>query len=170
LCIRLLRRQTDAVAGPDLSTKDAEDEVAERSGGREVGKTRDTGYVVGMRRTLPVGLTEAWRLVTSPGGVQAWLGDGARVEWVPGREYALADGSAGVVRVVEPESHLRLTWQPGGWPRPSTIQLRVIAAAGGRATIALHQEHLPDAAARAERRAHFAAALDALERLATAAT
>jgi uncharacterized protein YndB with AHSA1/START domain len=141
--------------------------MAEPSGGREVGKTRDTGYVVGMRRTLPLSVADAWRLVTSTAGVRAWLGDGTRVEWAPGREYALADGSAGVVRVVEPESHLRLTWQPGGWPRASTIQVRVIAAARGT-TIALHQEHLPDAGARAERLAHFAAALDALERLATA--
>ncbi|HEV7589168.1 MAG TPA: hypothetical protein VGO40_13720 [Longimicrobium sp.] len=42
----------------------------------------------------------------------------------------------------------------------------MIAAPGDRATIAFHQEHLPDAAARQERRTHFAAALQALQRLA----
>jgi len=139
--------------------------MAERDGGREVGKTRDTGYVIGVRRTLPISLAEAWELITSPEGVRAWLGDGARVEWKPGREYALADGSAGAVRVVQPESHVRLTWRPRGWPRDSTIQVRVIAAASGT-TIAFHQEHLPGAGAREERRAHFAAALDALAALA----
>ncbi|HET7232854.1 MAG TPA: SRPBCC domain-containing protein [Longimicrobium sp.] len=143
--------------------------MADERGGREVGKTRDAGYQVGIRRTLPVDVAEAWRLVTSAEGMRAWLGDGARVELAPGHEYALADGSTGMVRVVEPESHLRLTWLPAGWPRPSTIQVRVIATVDGRATVAFHQEHLPSAAARQERRAHFAAALAAIERLATGA-
>ena len=138
--------------------------MAETSGGREVGRTRDAGWQVGARRTLPVSVADAWRLITSPDGVRAWLGDGARVTFERGHEYALADGSAGAVRVVEPESHVRLTWQPQGWPRPSTIQVRVIPA-GERTTISFHQEQMPDAAARQERRAHFAAALDVLERM-----
>ena len=66
---------------------------------------------------------------------------------------------------MEPGSHLRLTWQPGGWARSSTIQVRVLPAARG-ATVAFHQEHLPGAQAREARRAHFAAALDALARIA----
>lgn len=139
--------------------------MANTHDGREVGRTRDAGFEVGVRRTLPIDPETAWRLVTSHEGMGAWLGDGARVELAPGREYALADGSEGMVRVVERGSHLRVTWLPGGWPRPSTIQLRVIPAASGT-TIALHQEHLPNAVARQERRAHFAAALDALEQLA----
>ncbi|HEU4558880.1 MAG TPA: SRPBCC domain-containing protein [Longimicrobium sp.] len=138
--------------------------MAGASRGREVGKTRDAGWQVGARRTLPVSVADAWRLVTSPEGVRAWLGDGARVTFERGREYALADGAAGTVRVVQPESHVRLTWHPDGWPRPSTIQVRVIPA-GERTTIAFHQEHMPNAAAREERRAHFAAVLDTLERV-----
>jgi len=141
---------------------------ANADGRREVGKTRDAGYQVGIRRTLPLGIDDAWRLVTSPEGMRAWLGEGAAVELSPGSEYALADGPSGMVRVVEPGSHLRLTWLTEGWPRPSTIQVRVLPAARG-STIALHQEHLPNAAARTERRAHFAAALDALARLAGSA-
>jgi uncharacterized protein YndB with AHSA1/START domain len=141
--------------------------MADAGGGRETGRTRDAGFQVGIRRTLPLDVAEAWRLVTSPQGVRAWLGDGGGVELEPGREYTLADGARGMVRVVRPGSHLRLTWLAQGWPRPSTIQLRVIAAARGT-TIALHQEHLPHAAARQERRARFAAALDELARLAGA--
>jgi hypothetical protein len=37
---------------------------------------------------------------------------------------------------------------------------------GARTTISFHQEHMPDADARERRREHFAAAMDALERLA----
>src|SRR5688572_19794001 len=105
--------------------------MPEQGGGRVVGQTRDTGFQVGMRRTLAIGLADAWRLVTSPEGVRAWLGEGSGVTWTPGHAYTLADGSAGEVRVVRPESHVRLTWHPEGWTRPSTIQVRVIPAAAG---------------------------------------
>jgi uncharacterized protein YndB with AHSA1/START domain len=133
---------------------------------RAVGKTKSAGWQVGMRRTLPIAPDDAWRLVTSPEGVRAWLGEGDATPLAPGRAYTLADGSGGEVRVLKPGSHLRITWHPEGWPRPSTIQVRVIPAARGRATLALHQEHMPDAAARERRLAHFAAALDELARLA----
>lgn len=134
---------------------------------REVGRTQSAGFQVGMRRTLPISLKDAWRLVTSAEGVRAWLGDGAARPLARGRAYTLADGSAGEVRVLKPDSHLRLTWRPNGWPRASTIQVRVLPA-GAKTTIALHQEHMPDCVAREQRRAHFAAALDALARLAGA--
>jgi uncharacterized protein YndB with AHSA1/START domain len=133
--------------------------------GRVIGRTRGAGFQVGMRRTLPLGADAAWRLVTSPEGARAWLGEGVVLE--RGSTYALADGTEGEVRVLRPGSHLRLSWRPEGWPRASTVQVRVIAA-GEKSTIALHQENLPSAEARVRRRAHFAAALDALERLAGA--
>jgi uncharacterized protein YndB with AHSA1/START domain len=129
------------------------------------GLTKDTAWQVGARRTLAVPAGEAWQLVTSPESQAAWLGPGKPIELVGGAHYQLDDGSSGEVRVVVDGSHVRLTWQPGDWPRPSTIQVRVIAR-GERSVIAFHQEHMPGPAEREQRRAHFAAALDELERLA----
>jgi uncharacterized protein YndB with AHSA1/START domain len=134
-----------------------------------VGLTKDTGYQIGARRTLQVGLDEAWRLVTSPEGMGVWLGEAEALDFTPGAAYRLADGAAGEIRVFKPGSHLRLTWQPSGWPRASTIQVRVIPSRG-KTVIAFHQEHLPDGQAREARRAHFSAALDALERMVDAGT
>lgn len=136
-----------------------------RKGKRVVGQTADTGFQIGARRTLPIAPEEAWRLVTSPEGVRAWLGDARGFAVEKGAEYSTANGAVGVVRVAKPGSHLRVTWQPPGWVRASTIQVRVIPA-GEKTTISLHQEHLPGAADREERRRFFQAALDALERLA----
>ena len=133
------------------------------SDGRIVGQTRDTGFQIGVRRTLAVSLDDAWRRLTSPEGVRAWLGEGD-LSWDKRAPYRLADGSGGEVRVFEAGHHLRLTWQPPDWPRASTIQLRVIPAAGGKTTVAFHQEHLPGPDEREARRQHFAAALDALAR------
>lgn len=66
------------------------------------------------------------------------------------------------MRVDQPGSHVRLTWRPADWERPSTIQVRVLPAGGG-ASIAFHQEHLAGPAERAEMRERWRAVLDRLE-------
>lgn len=134
-----------------------------RKGKRAVGQTEAAGFNVGARRTLPVSADDAWSLLTSPDGVRAWLGGAPTLRWEKGEKYTLEDGSAGEVRVFKPGSHLRITWGPEGWPRASTIQVRVTPSGERKTVIGLHQEHLPGAAERDERRRFFEAALDALE-------
>ncbi|HEU0297838.1 MAG TPA: SRPBCC domain-containing protein [Longimicrobium sp.] len=134
-----------------------------RKGQRVTGETADTGFQIGLQRTLPLAPDEAWTLVTSAEGVRAWLGGEPKMRWQKGERYALQDGTTGEVRVFKPGSHLRMTWQPEGWPRPSTIQVRVVPASGGRSVLSFHQEHLPGPAEREARRAFFEAAADALQ-------
>jgi uncharacterized protein YndB with AHSA1/START domain len=129
---------------------------------RIVGKTRDAGWQIGVRRTLPVDYKAAWKLITSPEGIALWLGTNASLDLSVSSAYTLDDGAAGEVRVFKPNSHLRLTWRPPSWPRPSTIQVRVIPKDEGT-VVAFHQEGLPGPEEREMRRAHFTAALDALE-------
>jgi len=133
-------------------------------GERPTGLTKDAGYQIGARRTLPVGHQDAWAILTSVDGLAVWLGPVARMDWAKGATYQLPDGSQGQVRVFRPDSHLRISWQPVGWERASIIQMRVIPR-GDRTTIAFHQEHLPGQREREERRAHFQSALDQLERM-----
>jgi uncharacterized protein YndB with AHSA1/START domain len=132
---------------------------------RPTGLTKDVGWEIGVRRTLPVEHTVAWRLITSPQGMAVWLGESASsVDLTPGATYDLPDGTRGEVRVVTPGSHFRLTWHPPGWPRPSTMQVRVIPK-GAKTVIAFHQEHLPGSDEREARRAFFKGALDRLAEL-----
>ena len=132
---------------------------------RPTGLTEDTGWQVGARQTMSIPLERAWRLLTSPPGVQAWLGEAINMDWNLGASYRLSDGSTGEICIFKPKSHLRLTWHPPGWPRPSTIQVRVIPS-GDRTVVAFHQEHIPDQASRAARKLHFQAALAAITKLA----
>lgn len=125
------------------------------------GQTRDTGFQIGVRRTLPLTPEEAWGLLTSDAGVQLWLGDTSSLRFEPGAPYTLADGTHGEMRVYQTNHHLRLTWQPSGWTRPSTIQVRVIPK-GQNTTISFHQEWLPGSEEREQRRAHFDTVLEAL--------
>ena len=128
-----------------------------------VGQTRDVGFNVGARRSFPLTTDQAWDWLTSPDGVALWLGDviGA-LPHEPKASYETRDGAKGEIRVFEPGSHLRLTWQPKEWDRASLIQVRVRPAAQG-ATIAFHQEHLSGPRARAEMKKRWLAVLDQVE-------
>jgi uncharacterized protein YndB with AHSA1/START domain len=132
--------------------------------GRPVGLTKDAGWEIGVRRTLMIPHESAWELVTSPAGLRIWLGTEPDFRLAEGATYRLEDGTTGVVRVYVPMSHVRLTWHPPGWPRASTIQVRVLPK-DDRAVVAFHQEHLPGPTEREQRRAHFTAALDELKRM-----
>lgn len=129
-----------------------------------VGLTKDVGFQIGVRRTLPIQAEAAWRLLISSRGVNLWLGAAEAPDFTKGADYQLADGTTGQIRVFSPNSHLRLTWQPPNWPRPSTIQVRVIPK-GDKSVVAFHQEHLPGADEREDRRIHFASVLDELKRI-----
>ncbi len=130
-----------------------------------VGQTRAVGFEIGARRSLPLAPDAAWRLLLSREGLAVWLGAmSGDLPLTPGSRYETKDGATGEVRVYGPGSHLRLTWQPPEWARPTTVQVRVLPHGAG-STVAFHQEHLPDAAARAARSAYYSAALDALERI-----
>lgn len=141
-----------------------EDQRAET---RVAGQTKDGSFQIGARRTLPIPLERAWRLLTSPDGVRRWLGDTSGLQLRTGACYRLAEGGGGEVRVVRPNDHLRITWQPEGWARASTIQVRVMPRGAGT-TVVFHQEQLPDGEERERRRAHFEAVLDELRRSALA--
>jgi hypothetical protein len=67
----------------------------------------------------------------------------------------------GTVSSETPGEVRRVRWQPAGWERPSTVQLRVIPAATGT-TVAIHHEGLPDADARETLLAEWTAAVEAL--------
>jgi uncharacterized protein YndB with AHSA1/START domain len=129
---------------------------------KPVGLTKDVGYQIGVRRTLPIAPDDAWDLLISDEGINIWLGPVDGLVLKKGAEYELADGATGTVRVFEPGSHLRITWHPPGYERASLIQVRVNPAKGGRTVIAFHQEHLPDGDAREVRRDFFMSAMDDL--------
>lgn len=129
---------------------------------RPIGLTRDTGFQIGVRRTLPIRLEEAWRLLLSEEGLKIWLGAIVNSKLSEGAHYQLSDGTRGEIRVFSPDSHLRMTWHPVDWPSSSTIQVRVIPK-GDRTVVAFHQEHLPGTREREARRDHFRTVLSKLQ-------
>ena len=129
---------------------------------RQVGQTKDAGFQIGLRRTVPWSFRSVWGLITSPEGLSVWSGGGTVRKWARGAAIRYPDGTVGEVRVFEPGSHIRLTCHPQGWERPSIIQVRVIDQ-GDRSVIAFHQEQIPDSKRREDRRTFFKQAVALLE-------
>jgi uncharacterized protein YndB with AHSA1/START domain len=130
---------------------------------RIVGQTKDVGFEIGVRRTFDISPAAAWNLLTSPEGLRVWLGDAPGLQLEEGETYTTREGASGEVRV-NSGRHLRITWQPPGWTKPSLIQVRVIPS-GGKTVISFHQEHLAGPDERAEMRERWKAALDTLGNL-----
>jgi uncharacterized protein YndB with AHSA1/START domain len=130
-------------------------------GRREVGQTADAGFEIGVSRTLTVSVEKAWQFLMSPKGLEIWLALSKAEDSLlsEGQTYRTDEGASGEVRVFKPGSHVRLTWQPGKWKKPSTIQIRVTPGGQGKTTIRFHQENLPDAASRETMRLRWKEAL-----------
>ncbi len=110
------------------------------------GQTKDAGWQVGARRTLPLELDEAWELLTAPPWLHRWSG-----------LTALAAPDSSVRSLAAPQ--LARVRTPH-----SLVQLRLLAAARGT-TVAFHEDHLPDERTRSQRKHHWAKLLDDLERI-----
>lgn len=75
-----------------------------------IGKTKTVGYQLGIRKTFPIQLEEAWDFMFSEDGLKIWLGP---IEEIPHllKEIKTQDGYIGKIRLLEPYSHLRMLWQ-----------------------------------------------------------
>ncbi|WP_426448756.1 SRPBCC domain-containing protein [Paenibacillus sp. S-38] len=120
-----------------------------------VGLTAKTGFQIGVRRTAAASPQVLWELLTSSRALPLWLGTVDVLPLTPRAPYTTREGIGGEIRVVHPPSQLRMTYCRADWPQPSTLQVRLLAAAGGRTTLSFHQENLPDLFLREEMRLHW---------------
>ena len=128
-----------------------------------------SGVNFGVRRSLPVSLEQAWRLITSREGIRLWLGDLHHFDLANGFAYQTHSGIRGEVRAVNPQQNIRLTWQPPGWVQSSTVQVRVIPSGQQKTVISFHQEKLLNASRREPMRQHWESVLDELQKRVPAA-
>ncbi len=133
-------------------------------GKRVVGETADTGFQVGVQRTLPITAAEAWELVTDQ--PQRWLGAGAEAKFEPGASYQVpkrrgVPAVRGLVRAMKPGQRVRMTYHPEGWKKPATLQVTLLPKTRG-VSFHVHMEKLPDAKARAAMREHWSKVLETL--------
>jgi len=131
---------------------------------RQVGETADSGFQIGVQRTLPFPAPLVWDLLLSPRGLAIWLGRTGRLRLAKGARYRTREGASGELRALAPGSYLRLSWQPPGWEKPSMVALRLLEKSG-RTAVHFHQERLPDAQAREAMRARWKSSLERIARM-----
>jgi uncharacterized protein YndB with AHSA1/START domain len=127
------------------------------------GETAGEGFQIGVSRILDIAPVKAWRLMTEEPGRSVWLG---KMEKMPrqGESYETDDGTKGKVASFTEGRHVRLTWQPRGWHKPTTLQFYVLPG-GEKTSFRFHQERLATAAQREEMRTHWQGVLDKLEKM-----
>jgi uncharacterized protein YndB with AHSA1/START domain len=126
-----------------------------------VGQTKNVGFQIGVRKTLPISIDIASDFLFSDEGLEIWLGkiNVGRLE-ING-DYKTKDGIEGRVSVLKRNSHIRLTWKPKQWTNVSTLQIRVIEAKD-KTTISFHQEKLLDGSQREEMKKHWDKVIETL--------
>ncbi|MCB0655633.1 MAG: SRPBCC domain-containing protein [Saprospiraceae bacterium] len=134
--------------------------------GKTIGKTKDQGWQIGVRKTLPVAPDHLWEFLVEPSRLAIWLSPSTDHEasrlW-SGQAVVFASGVQAVVRTIRPYSHFRLLYQRPQDPRPTRLQVRIIPASHGSSTLAFHQELLQDAAHRALMKLHWLQVIQRIE-------
>lgn len=128
-----------------------------------IGQTKTAGFQIGVRRTFSISVEQAWNFLTSEEGQRIWLGETCPLQLIKGAAYTTPSGAKGVIRVINPQVNLRLTWQPQEWADASTIQIRTISR-GINTVISFHQERLPGAEERASMRHRWQQVIAELEK------
>lgn len=129
---------------------------------KPTGLTNDAGWQIGVQRTLPLELEDAWSFLVSTEGTRIWLGTKTPPDPVPGAPYKTLDGTVGEIRSFRVYDRVRLTWKPKQWDHDSTVQVALTPGTNGTA-FRFHQERLMNQQEREQMRAHWTAALDRLE-------
>ncbi len=122
---------------------------------KEVGKTKDVGWEIGVSSTLDLPLEKVWAAVVSPEGVATWLGPGAVLAPEKGATFRSDDGAHGEVRSYHDGERVRVTLCPSGWDHETTAQVTVSRSGPGKTVLRFHQEWLADAEERERQRDHW---------------
>lgn len=120
----------------------------------EPGKSKDAGFMFGLRKTFPLSVEATWDFMFSNRGLQIWLGEISAEEVEIGKEMNLGKDLSGSFTVFKPFSHIRMTWKKRGWENRTRLQVRLIPSKD-KAVISFCHEMLKDQAQRQEMKAHW---------------
>lgn len=132
---------------------------------KPIGLTRDSGWQMGLRKTVPVTQEKAWRFFLSEEGIRLWFGT-LESGLQTGVDMRTKEGFEGRVTTFVEGSHFRMKWKKPGWDHFSLLQVRLMPAGspkGSATTFAFHQDQLQDEQEREEMKRHWRNVMQQLE-------
>ncbi|MDT8448353.1 MAG: hypothetical protein RRB13_15775 [bacterium] len=129
---------------------------------RAVGETAESGWQLGMQKTLTIEPQILWDLMVAPAGLALWLG---RLDHLPeavGESFTTAEGIQGEVRSFEPPLRIRLQLLDPQDEEPKRLQLTLVPN-GFKTSLRVHWELLLDANEREAKHSEWKGRLEALE-------
>lgn len=107
---------------------------------KPTGLTKDAGWQFGVRKTFRRSREDVWDFLFSEAGLRIWLGK-LDADLDTNKVYSTEEGIEGRINVVQPYSHIRLTWQPKNREQATHLQVRVMGDKQ-KAIISFHHDHL----------------------------
>ena len=118
-----------------------------------VGRTKDRGWEIGVRRTTRAAPDALWAALMSPDGRAIWLRVRGDEPLVAKMEHRWDDVSVRVISIVE-GSMIRFRWKSDLIDIPTVVQIRVLPAKNG-ATLSFFQDLLTGPEQREQMRDHW---------------
>jgi uncharacterized protein YndB with AHSA1/START domain len=112
-------------------------------GRRVLGRNSKGEYGTVASKTIPLTKADAWEFLTSPEGMKIWLKPFAHFPFEKGRGFEVDGGVFGEVRTVKKGERVRFTWTGEEWPKPSVVQVMVIARKGEKSLVVIQHEKIP---------------------------
>lgn len=133
---------------------------------KEAGKSKDAGYMFGLRKSFSLSYEEVWDYLFSNEGLPIWLGEISGEEIEIGKEMDLGQGVSGRFTVFKPFSHIRMTWNKSTWVNATRFQLRIIPSKN-KTAISFCHEMLLDQQQRQEMKIHWNEVMNQLSEMLT---
>lgn len=132
-------------------------------GRRIEGQNQKGLYSLTVTKTLPVDAKKYWQWLLSTEGINHWLKPLSPVAINPGQEYEVRGEIFGQIRTVKPQKSIRLRWQDAEWPKPTTVQLLVVARSKGKCLFAITHDGLASSAIKTKMRHHWRGIVDSIK-------
>lgn len=114
--------------------------MSDQSASDSLVESQDTTVVV--QRSVSQPVKEVWRLLATPAGAEALLGEGGLLG-DKGDSWHATDGTYGVVRSYHPLEQIRFSWHAEPDAPKSLVDLQLLQQSEDSTVVEIRHEHIP---------------------------
>lgn len=114
--------------------------MSDQSASDSLVESQDTTVVV--QRSVSQPVKEVWRLLATPAGAEALLGEGGLLG-DKGDSWHATDGTYGVVRSYHPLEQIRFSWHAEPDAPKSLVDLQLLQQTEESTVVEIRHEHIP---------------------------